>query len=170
MLRLLFPRLTADRDRGAELFRWVTERAREQHWYVAGAVPDSVDGRFAMLSTIAAVVLVRLESGGEDGIALSAALTERFVDAMTAEHREMGMGDPTLGRTVRALVGALSRRVDLLRQATAGGEWRAAARASVYGSAEPAPDSLLHTETQLRDLGGRIESTSFQRVVAGEIQ
>jgi cytochrome b pre-mRNA-processing protein 3 len=170
MLRLLFPRLTADHDRGAELFRWVTERAREQHWYVAGAVPDTVDGRFAMLSTMAALVLVRLESDGEEGLALSAALTERFVDAMTAEHREMGMGDPTLGKTVRGLVGALSRRVDLWRPAAAANEWRETVAASAYGSAEPTTDSLIHTETQLVDLWRRIESASFREVAAGDVQ
>ena len=45
------------------------------------------------------------------------ALTERFVAAMDSEHRELGLGDPSLGKKVRKLVGSLGRRVDLWREA-----------------------------------------------------
>ena len=47
--------------------------------------------------------------------ALSVALTERFIEVMEAEHRELGLGDPTLGKTVRKLVGSLARRTELWR-------------------------------------------------------
>ena len=99
MLRFLFPRLTAQPARGADLFAAVTDEARQRHWYVEGQVPDSLDGRFAVLATVTALVLVRLENDA-DGAA-SVALTERFVTVMEAEHRELGLGDPALGRTVR---------------------------------------------------------------------
>ena len=40
MLRFLFPRLTAQPVRGAELFAAVTHEARLPHWYVDGGVAD----------------------------------------------------------------------------------------------------------------------------------
>ena len=111
MLRFLFPGLTADPERGAALFDAVTSEARKAHWYVEGGVPDDLDGRFRILATIAALAIVRLEQlGGERE---SVALTERFIEVMEAEHRELGLGDPGLGKTVRRLVGALGRRVEL---------------------------------------------------------
>jgi cytochrome b pre-mRNA-processing protein 3 len=55
MLRFLFPGLTATPERGAALFDAVTSKSRERHWYVEGEVPDTLDGRFAMLATIAAL-------------------------------------------------------------------------------------------------------------------
>ena len=58
-------------------------------------MPDTLDGRFAMLATIARWSIVRLEQLGEAGNALSVALTERFIEVMEAEHRELGLGDPT---------------------------------------------------------------------------
>ena len=68
-------------------------------------------------------VTVRLERGG-CGREQSAALTERFVEAMDAEHRQMGISDPTLGKQVRRMVAALARRVGEWRVAVAGeGEW-----------------------------------------------
>src|SRR5262245_12782037 len=169
MLRWLFPRLTADPTRGADLLRWVAGRTRQPHWYVEGGVPDTVDGRVAMLATIAALVLVRLEqdeSGGEPSVAL----TERFVEAMEAEHREMGLGDPKLGRTVRKLVGSLAGRVDLWRAIVDGGDWAQGARGSLFGGREPSPDAVAHAASNLRQLWLRLKSASLGEVAAGRIE
>src|SRR4051794_23413222 len=131
MLNFLFRRLTAQPELGAPSFDAITQSARERHWYVEGKVPDTLDGRFAVLATIAALVLTRLERDGEAGDSASVALTERFVEVLESEHRELGIGDPTLGRTVRKLVASLARRTELWRSATAGqGDWIEAARES----------------------------------------
>jgi cytochrome b pre-mRNA-processing protein 3 len=130
MLSYLFPRLTP--QRGTALFGAVTGRARQPHWYVEGKVPDTLDGRFGVLATIVALVVVRLEQLGDEGEAASVALTERFIEAMETDHRELGLGDPTLGKTVRKLVGALGRRVELWRSAV-DGDWEAAAAESLKG-------------------------------------
>src|SRR6476646_229308 len=118
MLGFLFRGLTADRPDAAALFDAVTAKAREPHWYVEGEVPDTLDGRFAVLVTLIALVLVRLESEGAQGDQASVALTERFIHVMESEHRELGLGDPSLGKTVRKLVGMLARRTELWRSAS----------------------------------------------------
>ena len=170
MLRFLFPRLTADPNRGAPMFGWVTGRAREVHWYLDGGVEDSVDGRFAMLATIAALVTVRLERAGDAGTQASAALTERFIEAMEAEHREMGLGDPKLGRTVRKLVGSLARRVDLWRATVDRGDWSRGAQESVYGDAEPLDAARAHTAGALRALWEKLESAQLAAVAQGRVE
>jgi len=169
MPHLLFPRLTARPKRGSELFQRVTAESRAVHWYVDGGVPDSVDGRFAMLATITALVLVRAETLGTAGSDFSVALTERFIDAMKAEHREMGLGDPTLGKVVQKLVGKLARRVELWRAATSGGDWVAAVRTSVYGDDSPRDDALAFTAGRLRDLWSRIAAAPVEAIARGEI-
>lgn len=168
MLHLLFPRLTARAKRGADLFRWVSSQTRAPEWYVAGRVPDTVDGRFAILATIAALVLVRTEALGEPGTEVSVALTERFIDAMKAEHREMGLGDPTLGKVVQKLVGKLARRVELWRGAVSS-DWVAAARDSIYGDEMPPPDSLAFSAARLRDLWAQLEAAPVEAIARGEI-
>src|SRR6476469_6393644 len=130
MLSFLFRGLTAERPAGAALFDAVTAEARRRRWYVEGAVPDTLDGRFAVLATITALALVRLEREGDAGNAASVALTERFIEVMESEHRELGLGDPTLGKTVRKLVAMLGRRVELWRDAERGG--MEATRSSLY--------------------------------------
>jgi len=170
MLRLLFPRLTAGPARGAELFRLVTERARETHWYVAGGVPDTVDGRFAVLATIAALVIVRLERDGEAGNPLSAALTERFVGAMDAEHREMGIGDPTVGRTVRKLVASLARRVELWRDIGGGGDWDTDSLQSMFAPVDISPHGAAHAAATLRTFWHELDSSPLDTIAEGKVE
>lgn len=170
MLRFLFPRLTADPTRGAELFRWTVDEARAPHWYVAGEVPDTVDGRFAILATMMALAMVRLEREGEPGDSASVALTERFIEVMEAEHREMGLGDPKLGRTVRKLVAALARRVELWRAAVPQENWTDAARTSVYGAEGPAEPALTHSASALRALSRRLDATALADLVEGRVE
>ena len=133
MLGFLFRRLTAEPAAGAALFDGVTAKAREKHWYVEGTVPDTIDGRFAVLATLTALTLVRLERLDESTNRASVALTERFIEVMESEHRELGLGDPTLGKTMRKLVGSLARRTELWRAAVASErDWNEAARESLY--------------------------------------
>src|SRR3954451_16430917 len=120
MLGFLFRRLTARHSGGTALFAAATAEARRPHWFRDGHVPDTIDGRFAVLATIVALILVRLEQESDSGNALSVALTERFIAVMESEHRELGLGDPALGRTVRKLIGSLARRTRLWREAEGG--------------------------------------------------
>lgn len=165
MLGFLFRGLTAEPTRGAALFDALVREARKPGWYVAGQVPDTLDGRFAVLATVTALAIVRLEREGQAGQAASIALTERFIEVMETEHRELGLGDPTLGKTVRKLVGMLGKRTELWRDAN---DVREATRESLYKDEmpEPALDNSAATLAALRD---RMSGVSVDRLLKGEI-
>jgi cytochrome b pre-mRNA-processing protein 3 len=170
MLRFLFPALTPDPVGGAALFDAVTSKAREPHWYVEGEVPDTLDGRFRMLATIAALVAVRLESEGDSGEALSVAFTERFIEVMESEHRELGLGDPTLGKTVRKRVGSLARRAESWRSAAGGqSDWNDAARKSVY-KGDVAELPLMHTAEALRSFWSSLLASDLPGLAKGQLE
>jgi cytochrome b pre-mRNA-processing protein 3 len=147
----------------------LTAEARQPDWYVEGVVPDTMDGRFAVLATLTALAMVRLEREGEDGNRSSVALTERFIEVMESEHRELGLGDPTLGRQVRKLVGSLSRRVELWRAAANGErDWNEAARESLYKD-EVSPDALMHSATALREFWSKLGGVGVDALVNGRL-
>lgn len=166
MLSFLFRGLTGEPDRGAALFEAVTAEARRPFWYVEGAVPDTLDGRFAVLATITALVLVRLERDGESGNAASVALTERFIEVMESEHRELGLGDPTLGKTVRKLVGMLAKRAELWRGAE--DDSVEATRESLY-KGESEINAVAQSTEALRELVRRFEATPLAELERGRI-
>ena len=167
MLNFLFRRLTDTNPAGAPLFGAVTAEARQPHWYVEGEVPDSIDGRFAVLATLTALVMVRFEGLGEAGNRESVALTERFITVMESEHRELGLGDPTLGKKVRRLVGSLAKRVELWRGTVAAGDWLDATRQSVY-KGEAKPEAVQHSCRALERFWSRLGKTDLQAIVEGK--
>lgn len=171
MLRFLFQRLTASNHRGQPLFDSVVAEARKPHWYAQGGVADSLDGRFAMLATVCALTIVRLENRGEDGDLQSAALTERFVEAMDAEHRQMGLSDPALGKRVRAMVASLSRRVDEWRSATGDeGRWLEAVRSSGFPAGPEREVDCDYMAARLRELWLRLCSRADSDVARGKVE
>ena len=164
MLAKLFQRLTADPASEMALFDWATRTARRRDWYVEGAVPDTIDGRFAMLATMGALLLVRLEQLGQDGERLSVAFTERFAEVMESEHRQLGLGDPTLGKTVLKLVRALGRRVELWRGAD---DWEQAARKSLPATEDEAV--LGYRAAKLAEVRDSLRGAGIEQLSQGEL-
>ena len=113
------------------LYAAIVAEARRPHWYATAGIEDSIDGRFAVLSSLLALADIRLGEGNEEARALSPRLTELFIADMDAQMRQQGFGDPGLGKQVRMLVGALASRIDRL-DGREGAEWDAAAAASLY--------------------------------------
>jgi cytochrome b pre-mRNA-processing protein 3 len=168
MLAHLFARLTSRPKRGRELFTAAVAEARQPGWFVEGEIPDSIDGRFAVLATICALLIVKLESGSVAGAAESAALTERFIESMDAEHRELGLNDPGLGRRVRKLVGSLERRVDEWRETIAGErDWTEAVISTLYRGEAPRDEALDSSARAIRGLWDRLSLTPEPRLLDG---
>ena len=168
MLGNLFGRLTREPKRGQELFNAVVAEARRPHWYLAGQVADTIDGRFSVLATVTALAIVRLEQGSKALGNLSVGLTERFIESMDSEHRELGLNDPGLGRRVRKLVGSLERRVDEWRDAIHDEtDWTETMVSSLYRSEPPGDEALRHGANSLRDLWQKLSMAPEARLMEG---
>ncbi len=170
MLRRLFARLTGDPRRGQALFGAAVAEARRADWFVEGEVPDTVEGRFAVLATVVALFVVRLERDDAEGEGASAALTERFVEALDVEIREMGVGDPALGKQVRRLVGALAGRVERWRSVVESGEgWTAEVERSLYSDEALERQPVRHCEAMLQQLWQRLAASRLEALVRGRL-
>lgn len=152
------------------LYDQVVARARQPHWYVQGEVPDTVEGRFAMLATLLALVDLRLESGGEQARLASVSLAECFIADMDAELRQMGTGDPVMSKKVGSLVGALGGRIGAWRRAVAGEEsWPAVIGRSVYREGQASEGARDHVERQLRLFWAALEGRTDEALVGGTL-
>lgn len=98
------------------LWRRTVELAREPEWYRDCNVPDTIDGRYDMITAVLAIILIRMEKSPEL-IAPSVHLTELFVDDMDGQLREQGIGDPTLGKKMGKMVAGMGGRLGAYRDA-----------------------------------------------------
>ena len=157
-------------DAGA-LYDSVVAEARRPAWYREGGVEDSLDGRFAVLASVTALTILRLEEGDEDSVRHSVALTESFISDMDAQMREQGFGDPSIGKQVRFMVGALASRVDWWRRARAGEmEWSDAVRLSVYRDEPPESEAAATFSSEaLKRLNEGLGGFSDRDLMEGRI-
>ncbi len=171
-MRSIMAMLRPRRADAAALYGAVVAEARRPAWYREGGVADSIDGRFAVLASLAALVILRLEEGEEEAVRHSVAFTESFITDMDAQMREEGFGDPSIGKQVRSMVGALASRVDRWRGAREDRSgWDGAVRFSVYRDAPPpAETALTFTSEALRRFAEGLGGTSDRALIEGRIQ
>ena len=157
-------------DAGA-LYDAVVAEARRPAWYREGAVADTLDGRFAVLASLTALAILRLEDGDEEAVRHSVALTESFISDMDAQMREAGFGDPSLGKQVRFMVGALATRVDWWRRARSGElDWNDAVRLSVYRDEPPESEAAAtYASEALKRFNEGLGGFSDRAVMEGHI-
>jgi cytochrome b pre-mRNA-processing protein 3 len=149
------------------LYGQIIAKARAPHWYVEGQVPDSIDGRFDMVSAVLTLVLLRLEASPEYSQE-SSYLTEVFVDDMDAQLRQSGVGDVIIGKNVGKMMSALGGRLGAFRSALL----EPAALddvilRNIYRTAEVDAAALAHVRQRLVELEGVLAAQSPSGIIEG---
>ncbi len=150
------------------LYAWVVQTAREPHWYLEGAVPDTLDGRFDMVAAVLSVALLRLEREPGTDVA-SARLTELFVEDMDGQLRQLGIGDIVVGKHIGKMMGALGGRLGAYRDVSAPEALNEAIRRNIYRGAPADPASEAHVAQEMTALTDRLANTRIDAVLAGDI-
>ena len=167
-MRSLMRLFRSEPSEAQPLYDAAVARAREPDWYVAGEVPDTMDGRFCMLATILSLLDVRLERGSGAARRASVGIAECFVADMDSHMREAGIGDPVMGKKVGSLVGALGGRVGAWRRAVDGEEsWEAVTSRSFYRDKAPGETALAHTVAELKHYWQALQGRSDEALLGG---
>jgi cytochrome b pre-mRNA-processing protein 3 len=105
-----FRRSRADED-ADRLLSAVTQVSRQPGFYGEGRTPDTLEGRFELMTLHAALVLIRLK--GDPGLEpLSQAFTDQLFRQFDAGLREDGVGDTSVPKKMRKLAADFYGRLD----------------------------------------------------------
>ena len=99
-------RKKAESETALRLYEQVVTAARSPAFYTNGGVPDTVDGRFEMLILHTYLVVGRLMPGGDVSQRIAQYLFDTMITDMDRSLREMGVGDLSVGRKVKAMAEA----------------------------------------------------------------
>nr|WP_235532768.1 ubiquinol-cytochrome C chaperone family protein [Sphingomonas sp. Leaf412] len=176
MLARLFPRFLPgllrrpDPTEALPLYDAVVAIARRPHWYLDGQVSDTLDGRFDMVAAVLCMVLLRLEQG-EDGTEATMRLTERFVDDMDAQVRQIGFGDMVVGKHVGRMMGMLGGRLGSYRTALVDGDaaFDDALVRNLYRGESPDAGAVAHTREGLKDLRAALAGVPVADLMQGQL-
>lgn len=157
-----------EREAYRPLYDAIVNASRDPAWYVAGQVPDTIDGRFDMLSAIMALTLLRLEADDERTRAPSVLLTEIFIADMDGSVRQIGIGDLMVGKQVGKMMGALGGRLAVFRtELEAGGDFTAAVSRNIFHDAPPSADAVNYVSAGLRKLYAELKTRSSEEILSG---
>jgi cytochrome b pre-mRNA-processing protein 3 len=158
----------AQREKTRPLYAAVVREARLPLWYKDGGVADTIDGRFDVLSLVAAQTLLRLEEFGENGVLTMARFAEVFAEDMEGQLREEGHGDVGVGARVETLVSALGGRLGAVRAVRDGKEQMSdmLTRNLYRGKVMEAP-SIAAASAQLAAFSTQLSRLSLEQLVEG---
>lgn len=153
------------------VYRAIVAQSRRPEFYADWGVPDTVTGRFDMISLHLALLFRRLRAGNEDARLFSQAVFDLFFKDMDRSLREMGVTDlgvpkkvEKMGSLFYGLLGAVSEVLD--RNDEAG--LVAVLERNVYaGTPNPGANALA---AYLIAESGRLESQPVDAIVRGELQ
>ncbi|GGI75468.1 ubiquinol-cytochrome c chaperone [Polymorphobacter multimanifer] len=154
---------------GTALYAAIVGEARRPDWYVAGEVPDTMDGRFDMVALVLSLTLMRLEADTDRAAPqASADITDRFITDMDGNLRQDGVGDQVVGKHLGRMMAALGGRLGAYREAGADDAVLAQALARNLWRGQPhAEDALAWVTAEARRLQARLAATPFATLHGG---
>lgn len=143
--RLFLP--NASRFEVQHLYIALVEHARNPVFYTELDVPDTIDGRFDMITLHMHLVLDRLKAGyaaNPDWVEKGRILVEAYLADMARSLREMGVGDSGVVKRIQRMGSAFYGRMDAYGKAKGDdAELEAALRRNVYGTVEAVDDAKV---------------------------
>lgn len=95
---------------GRILHDQAVRRSRDARLYADFGAPDTVEGRFELLTLHVILLIDRLHALGEEGDRLGQALFDTYIGDLDGALREMGVGDLSVGRRMKSLAQAFYGR------------------------------------------------------------
>ncbi len=158
----------ADIDR---LYNAIVVQARSRAFFADLGVPDTPEGRYALIVLHAFLVMDRLGRAAGQGATSQALFDAMFAD-MDRNLREMGVGDLSVGRKVKGLVRYFFAMSAACRDGLNRGDavLRVAVEEYLYGGDAPAPAAVASVCAYLRACESKLEGQAEEDIARGQIR
>jgi cytochrome b pre-mRNA-processing protein 3 len=154
------------------LYTATVTAARDPAWYAALDVPDTLDGRFDMISLFAFLVVDRCRSDPDErGPGLAQAVFDAMFADMDHNLREMGVGDLSVGKKVKVMWEAFNGRARVYAAAVDSPDPAALAEAlgrNVWRAEEP-PEGAVRLAAAVQAQRAHLATQDFAALVAGRV-
>jgi len=159
----------------ANLYEQIVAQARQPVFYLEVAVPDTVDGRYEMVALHAFLVMRRLKQEGKKGQELSQAVFDSMFADMDHSIREIGVGDLSVGKRIKAMAEVFYGRVIAYETALDGTRDETLSEALArnhYGTLEqpPALEVLDQMAAYIRKADAFLKAQGYEELLQGTVQ
>lgn len=163
----------ARRERiGFTLYTEAVTAARDAYLFTTVGAPDTLDGRFDVIGIYVFLAIQRLKREAEPGAEIAQAMFDAMFRDMDINLREMGVGDMSVGKRVRAMWEAFHGRSLAYATAMEAGDipaLEAALARNVWREAAPAGGPAALARLVLAQ-EAFLAAQPMERLTAGEIR
>lgn len=157
---------------GFELYSGAAAAARDPFLYTDLGVPDTLDGRFDMVTLHAFLVIQRVRREPAPGPAVAQAVFDAMFSDMDINLREQGVGDMSIGRKVRQMWEAFHGRSAVYAAAMDAGDMdalRDALTRNVWRGAPPSDDAVAALGRLVLAQARHLADQTMARLTAGAV-
>jgi cytochrome b pre-mRNA-processing protein 3 len=153
-----------------ELYNSAVNQARLPVFYTDLGVPDTLEGRFDMISLHVFLVLRRLKHEGAPMVDLGQAVFDAMFADFDRNFREMGVGDFGVGNRVKKLARGFYGRVAAYDEGLEGDDTilMAALSRNVYRRSEPSAEQVSQLTTYFRNQLAAVEQHHLTALTDGD--
>lgn len=158
--------------RPKKLYGAIVARTRLPVFYQDLGVPDTLEGRFAVLSLHLFAVLHRLKDDGAEAAATAQSLADLFTSDMETVLREVGVGDLSIPKKVRKLIASGAGLLQSYEEAYSRscGALEDAIASALPGAADAARASAARLAPYVKETICELESQPLRAIQAGTIR
>lgn len=157
---------------GFELYTAAVGAARDPYIFETLGVPDTLDGRFDIIGLYVFLVVHRLHAASKEGQALAQAVFDAMFSDMDINLREIGVGDMTVGKRVRAMWEAFNGRSTAYAAALGGGDAAALAEVvarNVWRGETPPPGSAHALAALMTEQSAHLAEQPVDALLVGRV-
>lgn len=174
----MFGRLFGKKDplpgAASRMLEQVVSESRKALHYRDGGVPDTLEGRFEMMVVSAFPIFYRLKGQGKAAERLAQLLFDSMFREIDMSLREMGVGDLSVPRKIKAMAQGFYGRVVAYERALDAEDaaaLREAVTRNVFSSIEGTPDdkSVDYVVDLIKSNFARIGKQPFEDIMAGKL-
>lgn len=157
------------------LYAALTAQARRPDFYLSCGVPDTIDGRFEMVSLHAFLLFRRLKGHGDKAGAVSQSVYDVMFGDFDASVREMGAQDLGVGRRIKFMTEAMNGRftayetglAKVQSQGGGGTELDLALKRNLYGTIEPVDECLKRMVDYVKRADAELSALPIDQLMRG---
>ena len=171
-LAQLFRRRRPEAKPAAELYAQAVAQARQPGFYTDLEVPDTLDGRFELVSLHVYLILRRLRADHRRTGRLAQALFDEMFEDMDGSVRELGAGDLGVGPRVKKMARNFYGRIKAYDAGLDGSraELREALRRNLYGNLDRVADETLDALAgYMAQTNAALAETALDTLMQGEV-
>lgn len=165
--RLLSPSRRRRERTARALYGHAVDQARRPEFYAGWGVPDTIEGRFDLLSLHVALLCRRLARTGPPGRDLAQALFDTMFSDMEDNLREIGVSETSLGRSVKTMAKGFLGRADAYGRALDGADaLDSVLRRNLYAGGEVEAEQVEHMAGYVHAAMRRLEGRGYEEIAA----